>query len=112
MAKLYPVEGDSAIAELWFGDAPWAQVELTGIRLDQVESERVSEAGFKVSFFAPPASAMPAWWEFDLLDVEEGIGSAKKWLLDNERGRLPLDSGDGLAAAAQALDKSAERSSE
>lgn len=112
MAKLYPAEGDSAVAELWFGEAPWAQVELTGISLDQVGRDRVSEVGFKVSFFAPPAGAEPAWWGFDLQDVEDGLGNAKEWLLGNERGRLPFDSGDGLTAAAQALDKSAEPSSE
>ncbi len=48
MAKMFPVEGDSAIAELWFGETPWAQISLTGINVAAVADERISDVGFTV----------------------------------------------------------------
>jgi len=36
IVKVFPVEGQNAIAELWFGDAPWAHVELSGMDLAAV----------------------------------------------------------------------------
>lgn len=108
MVKLYPVEGDSAIAELWYHECPWAQVELRGIRLDQEGSSRVSDVDFHVSLFPPPADAEPRWWEFDLPEVLEQFAIARAWLLDNEQHRLPLDDEVGLSAAGRAMEKSAE----
>jgi hypothetical protein len=42
LARLYPVEGDSAIAELWHGDDVWADLRLDGIRLDEHGEQRVT----------------------------------------------------------------------
>jgi hypothetical protein len=35
MAHLFPVEGDSAIAELWHDEEVWADVRLEGVRQTQ-----------------------------------------------------------------------------
>lgn len=108
LVKLFPVEGDSAIAELWFGEAPWAQIWLTGINLDAVGDERVRDVEFRGSLFPPPAAADPGWWEFELSDVEDRLSAAKDWLRDNERHRVPLDSDEGITAAGSAMSKAAE----
>jgi hypothetical protein len=42
LARLYPVEGDSAIAELWHGDEVLADLRLYGIRLDEHGEQRVT----------------------------------------------------------------------
>ena len=104
MVKLFPAEGDGAIAELWFFDCPWAQVELQGIRLEEVGAARVADVGFRVSLFPVPDGADRGWWEFDLVEVEEQLAEAREWLLDNESRRLPLDQ-TGLTAAGAAIDK-------
>lgn len=107
LVKLYPVEGDSAIAELWFGSAPWAQVTLEGIHLDQLGEERTRGVRLLVSLFGPPEGAETDWWQFDLLEVQRQLALAQDWLIENERLRVPLTE-DGLTAAAEAMEKAAK----
>ena len=104
MARLYPVEGESAIAELWFGEAPWAQVALVGVNQNAVADARTTDARFIIDLYPPPEDAEPDWWRFDLTLVEEQLDGAKKWLLENEAGRVPLDRA-GLTAAGSAYEK-------
>lgn len=104
MAKLYPVEGDSAIAELWIDGDVWAQIELEGINLDTLGNARTEGAAFKVMLFPPPRGSKPGWWEFDLADLEMQLSKAKEWLIENERGREPLADG-GFTAAGRATEK-------
>jgi hypothetical protein len=44
MAHLFPVEGDSAIAELWHDEQVWADVRLDGVRLDAHGEDRTASA--------------------------------------------------------------------
>ena len=87
MARLFPVEGESAIAELWFDQAPWAQVELHGVQQDAVGQARVEGVQFKISLFPPPPDASSSWWEFDLAEVRSQLDAAEQWLLENEAGQ-------------------------
>ncbi len=95
------------VAELWFGEATWGQVEMYGVRQDEVGEARVTGVQFRVSLYPPPPAASQAWWRFDLADVRAQLDAAEGWLLENEKGRVPLDR-DGLTAAGQALTKKAE----
>jgi large subunit ribosomal protein L7/L12 len=107
LARLYPVEGDSAIAELWHGDDVWADLRLDGIRLDEHGEQRVAGVRCVLRLYPPPDGADPAWWEWDLDAVLAQLTAARAWLLDNERGRAPIDDPDGLTAAGAALSKAA-----
>jgi hypothetical protein len=103
----YPVEGDSAIVELMYDDAQWADVRLEDLRLDAVGDARLEGARVVVSLFAKPADSgrdEPTWWEFDYADVRAQLDEARDWLLDNERGREPVI-GEGLTAAGEAFTK-------
>lgn len=104
LVRLYPVEGESAIAELWFDDAPWAQITLDGVEQGAVGDARVANVRFVVSLFPPPPGTVREWWEFDLADVENEVATAKEWLVENERHRVAVQ-GDGLTAAGSAFEK-------
>jgi ribosomal protein L7/L12 len=107
LARLYPVEGDSAIAELWHGDDVWADLRLDGIRPDEHGEQRVAGVRCVLRLYPPPDGADPAWWEWDLDAVLGQLTAARAWLLDNERGRAPIDDPHGLTAAGAALSKAA-----
>ena len=80
--KFYPVEGDSAVAELLVGDRVWAEVVLEGLRLDQRGADRVTEARVVLRLHG----------SLDAFDLSAALGSieeAQKWLFENERGREP-----------------------
>jgi ribosomal protein L7/L12 len=105
LVRLYPVEGDSAIAELWHGDDIWADLRLDGIRVDELGEQRVAGARCVLRLYPPRDGADPAWWEWDVDAVVDQLTAARAWLLDNERGRAPIDDPDGLTAAGAALSK-------
>lgn len=106
MVPFFPVEGESAIAELWFDGAVWAQVRLRGVRLDEVGEARVDGATFDVDLFPPTSEVALEWWTFDYDDVVGQLAEARGWLLDNETARLPIED-EGLTAAGAALSKAA-----
>ena len=83
----YPVEGDTAIAELMDGGEMWGDVRLEGTRPSERGEARVSQAKAMIRLLPPPNDQRS--WEFDLSDVESLLADARRWLLDNERGRLP-----------------------
>src|SRR3954454_17579838 len=99
---LYPVEGDSAIAELYFGEEPWATVRLTKIDLEAEGEARISEARY-VAELQPQPDGAP--WRFDLLEMESELAAAREHLAENERGRVPLEGDGDLTEAGAALDK-------
>jgi hypothetical protein len=47
----------------------------------------------------------PEWWEFDLVEVSAQLEAAREMLLDNERGREPIDDAEGLSAMGSAYAK-------
>lgn len=104
VAHLYPVDGESAIAELWHGETVWGQVQLRDIDRDAVGEDRVATASATVLLYAPPEGSGREWWEFDLGEVERQLRLAREWLLDNERKCVPVDD-DGLSAAGSAFSK-------
>jgi hypothetical protein len=59
LARLYPVEGDSAIAELWHGDDVWADLRLDGIRMDEHGEQRVTGVRCVLRLYPPPDGADP-----------------------------------------------------
>jgi hypothetical protein len=77
LARLYPVEGDSAIAELWHGDDVWADLRLDGIRLDERGERRVAGVRCVLRLYPPPDGADPAWWEWDLAAVLGQLTAAR-----------------------------------
>jgi hypothetical protein len=83
----YPVEGDTAIAELVDGGEMWGDVQLEGIRLSEPGDARISQVNVRIRLLPPPNDRRS--WDFDLSDVESLLAEARGWLLDNERGRLP-----------------------
>jgi large subunit ribosomal protein L7/L12 len=103
IAHLFPAEGDSAIAELWHDKEVWADVRLVGVRLDTRGEDRITSATAVVRLYPRSADFRPPWWEWNLEDVLGQLDSARQWLLDNERGRIPVDDRDRLTAAGQAL---------
>jgi len=100
----YPVEGASAIVELYHDGEQWADVCLEGIRLDAVGDARVGQARVLVSFFPPAARTL---WNLDLDEVRRRLDDAREQLLANERGRVPVDD-EGLTQAGRAFSKIAE----
>jgi len=107
IARLFPVDEESAIAELWYGDAPCGAVEMRDIEPDAVGDDRVKAATFVVSLYSPPPGNQREWWEFDLDAVEDQPRQARNWLLDNERRRLPIGE-SSLTAAGAAFTKIGE----
>lgn len=103
MARLFPVYGDSAIAELWRDDEVWADVRLEGVQLDAHGEDRITSATAVVRLYAPSTGADPGWREHRLDDLLEQLTTARRWLLDNERGCTPVDDREELSAAGHAL---------
>src|SRR5262245_20827481 len=103
IVRLYPAEGDSAIAELWHGEDIWGEVTLAGIDVGARGDERITEAAAVVRFYEP--TDVRNWFEFALSDVSEQLVAAHQWLLDNERDREPLDPVEGLTRAGSAFSK-------
>jgi len=102
IVRCYPVEGET-FAELWFGAAVWGQVLISGVHHDQFGWARVADVRFVVSLYPPPDGAGRRW-EFDLEEVQTQLSRAQEWLLENERGREPVEE-DGLTAAGRAFSK-------
>jgi hypothetical protein len=105
IAHLFPVEGDSAIAELWHGDDVWADIRLEGVALDAFGEDRVATAAAVLRIYPRPASGASQYWEWGLDQALEQLEAGRKWLIENERGRMPVDEGLGLSAAGSALSK-------
>jgi ribosomal protein L7/L12 len=103
MAHLFPVEGDSAIAELWHDEQVWADVRLDGVRPEAHGEDRTASATAVVRCYARPAGADPGWRAHHLDEILAQLTAARDWLLDNEHGRIPVDGGDDLSAAGRAL---------
>lgn len=86
--KCYPVEGDSAFAEVTAGGEVVADVWLSDIALSARGDARVESAQVRVRFYSSPES--PSSADLDLAEVEAALGQARAWLFENERGRVPL----------------------
>lgn len=99
----YPVEGDSPIAEVFFGDCQWANIWLVGLDLTAEGDARVADARAVVSFFSPaPGRETPT---LDLEEAKETLEWATAKLLENERDRMPVDDRSALNPAAEAMSK-------
>lgn len=91
--KFYPVEGDSAFAEMWAGEQMWADLHLEDIHLDRLGEERVQGTRQVLTLFSPttPSDFAPrgTTWALDATEVVAQLEQARSWLLENEKGRTP-----------------------
>jgi hypothetical protein len=102
LAKLYPVEGDSALAELWQNDEPWAELRLEGIDVKARGEERVANARVLLRLYGP---AEEGWRDFELDRAMEQLGQARDWLMEHERTREPVADRGELTRAGEASSK-------
>jgi len=102
MAKLYPAEWESAIAELYFGDLIWAYVALEGVDQAATGTARLKDARVVVEFWREPDKPTGVWdFNLDLAGALAQLGRAEEWLLENEAGRAPsTDAASGAAGRA------------
>jgi hypothetical protein len=131
MARSFPVEGDSAYAELHFDGEVWADLHLEGIDLDETSTGRTANARVMVDLYltrligyetwrfefdeAPArlevAARRKRWWGFGVAEALREFRQARDWLLENEQGRFPLtetETGE-LTPAGRAAWKMSER---
>ena len=83
----FPVEGDTAIAELMSGDDIWGDLRLDGIDLAARGPARTAHAVVQLRLFPPPDGR--AYWDFGFEEAQGLLSRAKAWLLKNEHGRIP-----------------------
>jgi hypothetical protein len=108
MAKLFPVDWESAIAELYFGDLIWAYVSLEGVDETATGSARVRNARVVVEFWREPDKPRGVWdFNLDLAGVLEQLRRAEAWLMENETGRAASPD-EGLSASGQAFMRMSE----
>ena len=104
LQMFFPVEGDSAIAELlWYGEQI-AGVSLEGVDLEAEGSARTLHARAVVEFYGPLSSEPASNFPIDLREVIKKLEEAEQWLLENEEGRVSVDA-EGLTAAGEAVSK-------
>jgi hypothetical protein len=94
--KFYPVEGDSAVAELLYKGRVWGELRLENIALGERGEARVRDAEVVLTLHPPLVSRWAyvvkksvASWEFSLDEALPLVEEAREWLLENERGREP-----------------------
>jgi hypothetical protein len=105
MAKLFPAEWETAIAELYFGERIWAYVSLEGVDQRATGSSRISNARVVVEFWSGPDKPTDVWdFTLDLAGAMEQLERAEEWLLENEKGRAP-STDEGLSAAGGAFSR-------
>jgi hypothetical protein len=108
MAKLFPVDWESAIAELYFGDLVWAYVSLQGVDETATGAARVRNARVVVEFWREPEKPTGVWdFNLDLAGALEQLRRAESWLIENETGRAP-STDEGLGAAGRAFVRMSE----
>jgi hypothetical protein len=108
MAKLFPVDRETAIAELYFGKRVWAYVSLEGVDQGATGSARVRNARVVVEFWGEPDKPTGVWdFDLDLAGALEQLERAEAWLLENETGRAP-STDQGLSAAGAAFSRMSE----
>ena len=104
MAKLFPVDTESAVAELYYDEMIWAYVSLAGIDPEAVGDSRVKDAQVVVEFWREPDKPIGAWdFSLDLDEALRWLTDAKAWLIENETGRSAAP--PNLSRAGQALSK-------
>jgi hypothetical protein len=112
MAKLYPAEWESAIAELYFGDLVWAYVSLQGVDDAATGAARIRNAQVVVEFWRDPDKPTGVWdFNLDLAGALEQLQRAEAWLLENETGRAS-STDEGLSAAGRAFVRMSEAEQE
>jgi hypothetical protein len=108
MAKLFPAEAESAVAELYFGDLVWAYVTLQGVNEAATGAARVRDARVVVEFWRDPDKPTGGWdFILDLAGAIEQLQRAQEWLIENETGRTP-SSDEGVSAAGSAFSRMSE----
>jgi hypothetical protein len=108
MAKLFPVDTESAVAELYFGDRMWAYVSLQGIDDTATGVARLANVRVVAEFWSDPDKPDGAWdFSLDLHGAMEQLRLAEAWLLENEKGRA-ASSGEQVTAAERALSQMSE----
>jgi hypothetical protein len=102
MTKIYPVEGDSVIAEVVYDEEAWADLHLEDIDVEARGDERVANARVLLRLYGPSAQE---FWEFDFGEATEQLIEARDWLLEHERAREPVTERDELTRGGEAWSK-------
>jgi hypothetical protein len=102
MTKLYPVEGDSAIAEVVYDEDAWADLRLEDIDLEARGNARIENARVVLRLYGP---AEQEFWEFDFASATEQLLEARDWLLEHESTREPIPERDELTRGGEAWSK-------
>lgn len=91
--KVYPVEGDSAVAEILAGNELWCDLHLEGIQLHETGQNRILGAKPILTVYPPPGatalSPSGKYWELDASEALACLKGALEWLLENEKSRDP-----------------------
>jgi len=75
-----PVDGDSKIIELWFGDEEWAELELEGIDPDAIGEKRLAAAKVIVHLCLPRRAGYLVWrFEFEETQVQLERAARRRW---------------------------------
>jgi hypothetical protein len=83
--RLYPVDGDTAIAELMLGGRIWGDLRLEGINLDAVDAARTASARVVLRLYSDRTT------DFDFQAFVDLLREAEAWLIENEQGRTPIE---------------------
>jgi hypothetical protein len=108
MAKLFPVDTESAVAEMYFGDLVWAYVSLQGVDEAATGSARIANARVVVEFWREPDKPTGVWdFNLGLAGALEQLEQAEVWLRENESGRA-ASSEEPASASGRAFSRMAE----
>lgn len=109
----YPVEGDTAIASIYYDRLQYATLWLENIDLTATGDGRVARAKVVVEQHpAPRRRVGPGWlvhedgvpWQVDAGEAARQLERARHRLLENERGREPVTD-EGMTPAGAAFAK-------
>jgi hypothetical protein len=102
MTQHYPVEGDSAIAEVVYDEAAWADLHLEDIDVEARGDARTENARVVLRLYGPSERE---FWEFDFAGATEQLLEARDWLLEHESAREPVPERDALTRGGEAWSK-------
>ncbi len=102
MTKIYPVEGDTVMAEVVYDEEPWAELRLENLDIEARGDERTTNARVLLRLYGPSTQE---FWEFEFAEAIEQLVEARDWLLEHEGAREPVTGRDELTRGGEAWSK-------